>query len=122
MVSDCSAPRGPKLQLFWIATIALLIGVAFVPMLFVAIPLYLVTAVSLLRSASAFLWTAMILGAIAAIGLIALYYSWGKLEYGIVGYFILFGPFLALFAAVALTVAYAVARDRENKGTERTEG
>ena len=96
--------------LFWSATVALLLGMFWMPLLFLAIPLYLVLAILQVRDhrrrERALFWGAVFLSVVAVIGFVALYFAWGKLEYSLISYVILFAPVAAVFAAVALAVSY----------------
>jgi hypothetical protein len=102
-------------RLFWIATLALVLGAAvFAPLALASVPLYLVAALLRLgghdHSAQLFCWGAALFSGIAAIGLIALYQTWGSLEYRLAGYVILFGPFVAMLTALALVAGYISVR------------
>jgi hypothetical protein len=97
-------------RLFWLATVALLMGMFWFPLLFAAIPLYLVLLIFQLREPQhregACFWGAAVFSVVAVVGFFALYYSWGRLDYGLAGYVILFGPFTAVSAAVAFAACY----------------
>ena len=54
----------------------------------------------------ALLTFALIFAALACIGLLALAMLWGKLEYGLSGYLVVWGPFVAAMLSAALFMAY----------------
>ena len=104
---------------FWLATVALMVGIFWLPLLCAAIPLYWVAAVLWVcddhRHKQLLFWSAATFGVFAVSGICALWYYWGKLDYGLAGYVILFGPFMAIFASVASALGYLSIRGRQQR-------
>ena len=81
------------------------------PFLFVAlipaIPIGLFIVVKVMDvPLPALLIAACVCAAISVAGFVVLVLNWGKLEYGVSGYLIVWGPFIAALCAVALFFAY----------------
>ena len=54
-------------------------------------------------------------GTVTTIGFAALLMLWGKLDYGFVGYVVMWGPFLTLFFAALFAKDYFVAKQRSRR-------
>ena len=53
---------------------------------------------------------ALMFAALACIGFLALAMLWGQLDYGLLGYLVVWGPFIAAMLSAALFLAYVRAR------------
>ena len=103
----------------WIAVILLLAGTFSLSLLFAALPFFVAALVLRIsdytRSAKPILWATFLFGSITLIGFLALISNWGRLDYGLSGYVLLFAPFLSLFTTFALGLVYLCARKKHSK-------
>ena len=99
-------PEPTTIVLLVIATALLAGGLFFSVLLLPAAAIGLVAVVRKLPSRpKALLAAAWLFTILAGIGFVMLALSWGKLEYGITGYLVLWSPFIAALCAVVLFIA-----------------
>jgi hypothetical protein len=91
-----------------IAAAALFAGGFFLPVLLIPGVAVAVAAivVAVRPRPTALLVAAWLFVALAIVGFVALTLSWGKLEYGLLGYLVLWGPIAAALCAIVLFAEY----------------
>jgi hypothetical protein len=99
--------------LLLIVTVGLTVAglVSFAPLL---LPAVVIGVIAITRAVSAthstLLIVACMLAVLSCVGFVAIMLCWGKLEYGLIGYVIVWSPFITATGAIACYVAYFCAR------------
>ena len=105
-----------------IAGIVILFAGGFLMALIPASLLLLLTAAAIRpgtssrRSPRLIMLAAVLFAGLTIFGFYILYATWGTMEYGLIGYVILFGPFLSSMIAFAFLLAYLIDRSRRHDG------
>lgn len=63
------------------------------------------------------LFIAIAFGTVSVIGFASWLYLWGKLEYGVVGYVVIWGPFVTLFFSFLFARDYLASKQRTKHGS-----